>query len=428
MVAFNLRRDVLTLAAGSIAGFQRLPMTNVLKSRASKITLIVSVAALIGGGVWYAQKNTKPAPLKYTTAVVQRGDLTVTVSATGTLNPVVSVLVGSQVSGVIQRLNADFNTRVKKGQVIAQIEASLFRTQVAQAQASLRSAEALRDKAAVAVRDAQRQLERVTELRGKSLVSDSELDIARFAHESATVEQRVREAAVAQAQASLEQAQVNFAHTTIYAPIDGVVVSRDVDVGQTVAASLQAPTLFTIAQDLTHMQIETEVDEAFIGVVREGQPVKFSVFAYPSRAFSGQVAQVRLKPKIESGVVKYNCVLVVDNKDLMLKPGMTATVTIDVDKREKILKVPNAALRFVPELAPEEIKKLRADLKRGEALLWVVKSTGLEPVRVQTGLVGDKETEVTGAALEENLTIAVPESANAKGASGGPRPPGMRLF
>jgi len=128
---------------------------------------------------------------------------------------------------------------------------------------------------------------------------------------------------------------VSFAHTTIYAPIDGVVVSRDVDVGQTVAASLQAPTLFTIAQDLTRMQIETEVDEAFIGVVREGQPVKFSVFAYPSRTFSGQVAQVRLKPKIESGVVKYNCVLVVDNKDSMLKPGMTATVTIDVTSARK---------------------------------------------------------------------------------------------
>ena len=402
-------------------------MTNLFKTLPGKMTLLALLVALAGGGFWYTQKSAAPAATKFSTAKVQRGDLTVTVSATGTLNPVVSVLVGSQVSGVIQRLNADFNSHVKKGQVIAQIEPSLFQTQVAQAQANLHSTEAMRDKAAVAVRDAQRQLERVTELRGKSLVSDSELDAARFAHESATVELRVREAAIAQSQASLEQAQVSFAHTTIYAPIDGVVVSRDVDVGQTVAASLQAPTLFTIAQDLTRMQIETEVDEAFIGVVREGQPVKFSVFAYPSRSFSGQVAQVRLKPKIESGVVKYNCVLVVDNKDSMLKPGMTATVTIDVDKREKILKVPNAALRFVPELSPEEIKKLRADLKRGEALLWVVNPAGLDSVRVQTGLVGEKETEVNGAALEENMTIAVPESV-AKGAQGGPRPPGMRLF
>ena len=399
-------------------------MTNLFKTHPGKITLLALLVALAAGGAWYTQKGAAPAATKFSTAKVQRGDLTVTVSATGTLNPVVLVLVGSQVSGVIQRLNADFNSSVKKGQVIAQIEASLFQTQVAQAQANLHSTEAMRDKAAVAVRDAQRQLERVTELRGKSLVSDSELDAARFAHESAVVELRVREAAIAQAQASLEQAQVSFAHTTIYAPIDGVVVSRDVDVGQTVAASLQAPTLFTIAQDLTRMQIETEVDEAFIGVVREGQPVKFSVFAYPSRTFSGQVAQVRLKPKIESGVVKYNCVLVVDNKDSMLKPGMTATVTIDVDKREKILKVPNAALRFVPELPPEELKKLRAELKRGEALLWMVNPAGLEPVRVQTGLVGEKETEVNGAALEENMTIAVPESA-VKGAQGGPR---MRLF
>lgn len=402
-------------------------MTSAFKSTTGKMTLLVLVVALAAGGIWYAQKAATPAATKYSTAKVQRGDLTVTVSATGTLNPVVSVLVGSQVSGVIQTLSATFNSRVKKGQVIGQIEPSLFRTQVAQAQASVRSAEAMRDKAAVAVRDAQRQLDRVIELRSKSLVSDSELDAARFAQESATVEQRVREAAVAQAQAALEQAEVNLAHTTIYAPIDGVVVSRDVDVGQTVAASLQAPTLFTIAQDLAHMQIETDVDEAFIGVVREGQPVKFSVFAYPSRAFDGKVAQVRLKPKVDSGVVKYNCVLLVNNQDLMLKPGMTATVTIDVDKREKILKVPNGALRFVPELPPDEIKKLRAEIKRGEALLWVVKPTGLEPLRVQTGLVGDKETEVIGAELDEGLTIAVPDAANAKGRSG-PRPPGMRLF
>lgn len=403
-------------------------MMNLFKTYLGKIILVVFVVALVSVGVWYAQNGAAPAGNKFSTAKVTRGDLTVTVSATGTLNPVVSVLVGSQVSGVIQRLYADFNSHVKKGQVIAQIEASLFQTQVAQALANLHSTEAMRDKAAVAVRDAQRQLERVTELRGKNLVSDSELDAARFAQESASVEQRVREAAVAQAQASLEQAQVSFAHTTIYAPIDGVVVSRDVDVGQTVAASLQAPTLFTIAQDLTRMQIETEVDEAFIGVVREGQPVKFSVFAYPSRTFSGQVAQVRLKPKIESGVVKYNCVLVVDNKDSMLKPGMTATVTIDVDNREKILKVPNAALRFVPELSQDELKKLRAGLKRGEALLWVVKPGGLEPLRVQTGLVGEKETEVTGPELEENLAIAVPEAVDSKGSKGGPRAPGMRLF
>lgn len=397
------------------------------KSLITKIMLLIVIVAGVGGTVWYSQKSAMPAAAKFGTAQVQRGDLTVTVSATGTLNPVVSVLVGSQVSGVIQTLSATFNSRVKKGQVIGQIEPSLFRTQVAQAQASVRSAEAMRDKAAVAVRDAQRQLDRVIELRSKSLVSDSELDAARFAQESATVEQRVREAAVAQAQAALEQAEVNLAHTTIYAPIDGVVVSRDVDVGQTVAASLQAPTLFTIAQDLAHMQIETDVDEAFIGVVREGQPVKFSVFAYPSRAFDGKVAQVRLKPKVDSGVVKYNCVLLVNNQDLMLKPGMTATVTIDVDKREKILKVPNGALRFVPELPPDEIKKLRAEIKRGDALLWVVKPAGLEPLRVQTGLVGDKETEVNGAALDEGLTIAVPDAANAKGRSG-PRPPGMRLF
>jgi HlyD family secretion protein len=360
-------------------------------------------------------------------ATVTRGDLAVTVSATGALNPLIVVQVGSQVSGVIQSLNANFNSRVRKGQVIAQIEPSLIEAQVAQAQASLKSSEAARDKAEVAADDAKRQLDRVTELREKNLISESDVDSAKYAHQSALVELRVRDAAVAQARAALQQAEVSLRHTTIYAPIDGVVISRDVDVGQTVAASLQAPTLFSIAQDLARMQIETEVDEAFIGVVREGQPVKFSVFAYPNRTFSGQVAQVRLKPKVESGVVKYICVLHVNNDDFTLKPGMTATVTIEVDRRENVLKVPNAALRYVPELPAEQLKKLRADVKRGEAMLWIEAPAGVTPLKVKTGLVGEKETEVFGEGVTEGLAIIVPGAADAKNGTARRRP-GLRLF
>lgn len=399
-------------------------------SRIPKIALLAALAVVATALALYFfnPKSATEEPAKYASGIVQRGDLAINVSATGTLSPLVSVQVGSQVSGMIQLLGANFNSPVKKGQVIAQIESSLFKTQTAQAQAGLLSAQAGRDKAAVAVRDAKRQLERLTKLRDKSLVSASELDNAKFAHESAQVEQRVREAAVAQAQAALDQAQVNLQHTTIYAPIDGVVISRDVDVGQTVAASLQAPTLFTIAQDLTLMQIETEVDEAFIGVVREGQPVKFTVFAYPGRGFDGTVAQVRLKPKIDAGVVKYNCVMHVNNQDLALKPGMTATVIIEVDKREKILKVPNAALRYVPELPQEELKQLRDDVKKGEGLLWAIKPEGLQALKVRLGLSGEKETEVIGADLEEGIPVAVPEGKNGAAAQKGPRPPGMRLF
>lgn len=397
------------------------------RSTSIKWVIAIAVIVVLVAGVTYRLQGPEAQAANYGFAPVRRGDLSVTVSATGVLNPLVVVQVGSQVSGVIQSLNANFNSRVKKGQIVAQIEPSLIEAQVAQSRASVKSAEAAREKATVAAHDAKRSLDRVIELRAKSLISESEIDSAKYAHESALVELRVRDAAVAQAQAALQQSEVSLKHTTIYAPIDGVVISRDVDVGQTVAASLQAPTLFSIAQDLARMQIETEVDEAFIGVVREGQPVKFSVFAYPNRTFTGQVAQVRLKPKVDAGVVKYICVLHVNNQDLTLKPGMTATVTIEVDKRENVLKVPNAALRFVPELPTDELKTLRAELKRGEAMLWAEGPNGLTPLKVQTGLVGEKETEVFGDAVAEGQSVVVPDSKNAKSASGR-RAPGLRLF
>ncbi len=218
---------------------------------------------------------------------------------------------------------------------------------------------------------------------------------------------------------------MNLAHTKIHAPIDGIVLSRDVDVGQTVAASLQAPTLFIIARDLAQMQIETEVDEAFIGRIREGQPVAFRVFAYPDRMFEGRLAQIRLNPKVESGVVLYNCVIHVDNRDLALKPGMTATVTIEVERRGNVLKVPNAALRYVPDPLPEGTERLRGELRRGEAILWSPGRGGLQPLRARTGLVGEKMTEVRGEHIEEGLQVALPETGNDRSPR---RHRGWRLF
>jgi HlyD family secretion protein len=364
-------------------------------------------------------------PPTYSVGKIIRGDLVATVSATGTLNPVITVQVGSQASGIIQQLNVDFNQPVKKGELIAQIEPSLFKTQVAQAQANLLSATAARDKANVAMRDAKRQLERFADLHQQKVVSESELDTARFNYDAAVVEERVKQASIAQAQASLAQAEVNLAHTMIYAPIDGVVISRDVDVGQTVAASLQAPTLFTIAQDLSRMQIETEVDEAFIGEIHEGQAVSFSVFAYPKREFRGHVVQIRLKPKVEAGVVKYNCVIHVDNPDLALKPGMTATVSIEVDRHQDILKVDNAALRFVPEWPAQEIRQLRKTLKPGDTILWLQDDQELKPLQVETGLTGEGETEVRAELLQEGLSVALPPE---KGNSPPARRRGLRLF
>lgn len=218
----------------------------------------------------------------------------------------------------------------------------------------------------------------------------------------------MNEADVAQAAAALQREQVNLDQTTIVAPTDGFIISRDVDVGQTVAASLQAPTLFTIANDLTRMQVEADVDEYFIGKVRQGQPVSFTVFAYSGRAFNGEVAQVRLQPKIEAGVVEYNCIIRGDDDDLALKPGMTARVLIEVDRRGEAFQVPHAALRFVPDWPRDRLDRVRADLKPGEAIVWRVDGRGLTPLTVTTGIVGEKLTEVSGPGLTPDLPIAVP--------------------
>jgi len=370
---------------------------------------ILCVTLLVIGVAWLILDEQQPDELPaYSLGQVKRGDLTSNVSATGTLNPVITVQVGSQVSGTIQLLLADFNSRVKKGDLIAQIEPSLFKAKLAEAQANLQSAQATRDKAKVGVLDAQRQLKRVQGLQKQNLVSESDVDAARFADEVAVVEHKVKIAEAAQAKAARDREKVNLDYTSIFAPIDGVVISRDVDVGQTVAASLQAPTLFTIAQNLTQMQIETDVDEAFIGSIQEQQAVEFTVFAYQNRTFKGLVAQVRLNPKVEAGVVKYNCIIHVDNNDRALKPGMTATVSIEVERRENVLKVPNAALRFVPDWSPQELKKLRSKIKPNSGFVWLPTESDLKPLRVNVGIVGEKETEISGDGLNENLQVALP--------------------
>ena len=372
------------------------------------IVVPILVLAVVAG--WWLQQapDTDPLP-DYTRIEVQRGDLAAVVSATGTLNPVNTVQVGSQVSGTILHLHADFNDSVRKGQVIAQIDPAVFRAKLAEAEANLKSARAGVDKAWVSVLDAKRELERQSNLFAKTLVAENVLDAARFAYDSARVEHQVKQAEVAQAEAAREREQVNLAYTTIYTPIDGVVISRDVDVGQTVAASLQAPTLFTIANDLTRMQVDADVDESFIGDVREGQPVRFTVFAYPSREFTGRVAQVRLQPKIESGVVKYNSIIHVDNTDLALKPGMTATVSIETARHADVLQLPGSALRFVPDWPEKELAALRKDLKTDERIVWAADDNGLSPIKVTTGIIGERFVEVQSDALEAGMEVAVPE-------------------
>ncbi|MEK6683076.1 MAG: efflux RND transporter periplasmic adaptor subunit, partial [Nitrospirota bacterium] len=277
---------------------------------------------------------------QYKTAKIGKGEITAAVSATGKVNAVVTVQVGSQVSGTIQQLFADFNSRVKKNQIVAQIDPSLLQAQLEQARAKLANEEANAEKARVVASDAKRNLGRMEELLSKNLVSQSDKDAAQTAYDFAVAGLKAAEAQVMQDQASLRLAETNLRYTTIRSPVDGIVISRNVDVGQTVAASLQAPTLFTIAQDLTEMQIDTSVDEADIGKVRVGQEAEFTVDAYPESPFHGKVHDIYNQPLIVQNVVTYDAIIRVRNPDLKLKPGMTANVTIKVGHKNDAVKIP----------------------------------------------------------------------------------------
>lgn len=324
--------------------------------------IAVVLLAVVGGGVgaWYSQRN--KVEVQVQSAPLSRGDIVDSVGATGTLQAVTTVQVGSQVSGNIQYLGADFNSIVKKGQVIARLDPSLFDAQLQQQQANLTQARANLTKARsdldqrrVGLTDANQKYARAQELSTRQLLAQSDLDAAKVAVDtataavaSATATVTQSQAQVSQAEASVNQSQVNRDHTVIEAPIDGIVTQRNVDVGQTVAASMQAPTLFIIAADLTEMQVNANIDEADVGRIRPGQNVSFRVDAYPTDNFMGTVTQIRLQPIVVQNVTTYGAVITVPNRELKLKPGMTANVKIEVAKRTNVLRIPNAALRFRP--------------------------------------------------------------------------------
>ena len=324
------------------------------------IALAILVAIGIGAGVLYARRDR--TEIQVNTAPVGRGDIIDTVGATGTLQAVTTVQVGSQVSGNIAWLGADFNSIVKQGQVIARLDPSLFdaqlnqvRANLIQARANLTRARSELDRTRVQLLDAQQKYARAQALAADKLIAQSDLDAAKIAVDTATAavqSQRASvtqtEAAVTQSEASVNQSQVNRNHTVIVAPIDGIVTQRNVDVGQTVAASMQAPTLFIIAADLTEMQVNANIDEADVGRIRPGQNVTFGVDAYPTDTFIGTVTQVRLQPVVVQNVTTYGAVITVPNRELKLKPGMTANVKIEIAKRTNALRIPNAALRFRP--------------------------------------------------------------------------------
>jgi HlyD family secretion protein len=307
--------------------------------------IIAAVAASAYGYYVYTRKELPPT---VSTARVTRGDIAETVGATGQLQAVTTVQVGTQVSGTLLQLNADFNSLVHKGQVLARLDPSLFQTQIEQARANLIRAQADLERLRVSSDDSRTKLSRAQELADKKLIAPTDLEAAQVAVRLADAQIRSQQAAVTQAEASLQQNQVNLDHTIIQAPIDGLVISRNVDVGQTVAASMSAPTLFVLAADLTKMQVVASLDESDVGRIRPGQVVRFRVDAYPNQEFTGAVTQVRLQPQTVQNVVTYSTVIDVPNPELKLKPGMTANVNIEIARRNAVLRVPNAALRFRP--------------------------------------------------------------------------------
>jgi HlyD family secretion protein len=313
-----------------------------------KLILIVIVVLAVGAavGAYYMRKGGVEPTV--TTLPITRGDIAEVIQATGTLQAVETVDVGTQVSGVVQALHADFNSIVKRGQIIARLDPSLIQTQIEQQQANVIRSEADLDRLKVNLADARQKLERAKELSARNLIPKTELEAAELNVKTQESQIKSSEAGLNQARSQFNTQQVNLGHTVIRAPIDGIVISRNVDQGQTVAASMSAPTLFVLAADLTKMQVLANIDESEVGRMRPGQPVTFRVDAYPTQTFTGTVEQVRLQPSTVQNVVTYQTVIAVPNPEYKLMPGMTATVSVEIARRNNVLRVPNAALRFRP--------------------------------------------------------------------------------
>jgi HlyD family secretion protein len=388
------------------------------------LLVAIAVTAVTGSVAAYYRVNQTDGGPDVVVAGVTRGDVVSAVDATGTLQAVTTVQVGSQVSGTIKTLHADFNSRVRRGQVLAELDPSLLQAQVEQAQAGLVRAEADADRARLLVADAEVKVKRAQQLFKAQLIPAVDLETAESTLREAEASGKAVEAQVVQARASLNQNHVNLTHTVITAPIDGVVISRNVDVGQTVAASMSAPTLFVIAQDLTEMQVSASVDESDIGRIRAGQSVTFQVDAYPGETFEGVVTQVRLNAVVEQNVVSYVTVIDVPNPEVKLKPGMTANVTIEVEKAVDAIRVPSAALRFTPTPALLASLGQQAAGARGPGAgrrVWLMANGQLQAVPVRAGVSDGVNTAILDGSLPEGTSV-VTGVRTAQAASAAPAP------
>ncbi|MGO9245847.1 MAG: efflux RND transporter periplasmic adaptor subunit [Verrucomicrobiia bacterium] len=393
--------------------------------------LIAGIVLLIGLVAWYAKFRKDSAP-QYVTAAVTRGDMTQLVTAAGQLNPVTNVQVGCQISGTIATLYVDFNSPVTNGQLVAQIDPRIYQANLHSSEGDLANAEAALELASVNAR-------RSKELLANRLIPQSDDDQA-----VATLHQA--EATVQIKRAAVELAKANLQYCTIYSPVDGMVISRNVDVGQTVAASFNAPTLFVVANDLTKMQIDTNVGESDIGGVEEQQKVDFTVDAFANRTFHGIVVQVRNSPTNVQNVVSYDTVIGVNNADLKLKPGMTANVSIVVAERSNVLRVPNAALRFRPPESTTNALPAGATAGGGPPAgnapsgqhpkgehrstrpVYVLKSGKPEPIQVKIGITDGIYTEITDGLSESNKVVTFASFKQGGASSQANSPFGMRRF
>ena len=412
------------------------------------ILSVLAVAMAIGGYVFFSGE--RKTPIRYKSVPIQRGAIVSAITATGSINPMTTVQVGSQVSGMIESLHADFNSSVTKGQVVARIDPFPYRAKRDQASANLSNAKAVLIKAKVDLSQRKRELDRVQSLLKQEFVSQAEVDTALTAHEGAIATLAVSEAAVKQAAAALEAAELDLTYTVIRSPVDGNVISRMVEVGQRLSASFSIPMLFLIAEDLTQMQVDAAVSESDIGGMSIGKEATFTVDAYPGVQFQGRVRQVRNAPVSVQNVVTYDVVIGVENKDLRLKPGMTANVAIIVAQKDDVLKVPNAALRFTPPKS-EDIEIIgsqavptaqissrgRDDEQPSVKRVWKLTASGdPEAVPVQVGISDGNVTEIitngmTGAdeviiGIEMSRNVRKPESLPPGFGSGQPRRPRER--
>ena len=387
------------------------------KRRVALLLATVGLLAILALGLWHWWSN-DPVAGHYKTLPVDRGPITSLVTATGAVNPVISVQVGSQVSGKIAKLYADFNAIVREGQVLASIDQKPYQAKVSQAKAALKSAKAALAKARNMLAQRTLELGRMAALREQQFVAQSDLDLSRTNYRDAEAQVDLSQAQVDQAKATLASAELDLGYTTIISPVNGTVVSRNVEEGQTVVASFQTPTLFVIAQDLTRMQVIANVSESDIGGVTEGTSADFRVDAYPREFFHGVVTQVRNAPVSIQNVVTYDVIISVENPELKLKPGMTANITIVTARNEDALRAPNAALRFRMPGVPVD---------RKTAQLWILETTGrVRAAPVTTGIADSLFTEITSGEVHEG-DAAIAGIATAEDSAQEKLPPGFEF-